>query len=178
MDANRRPIIPLLLAACVLAGEYGAAHDQISYTVSPEYYKAFKFHQFHVPPRWQGRTGAAIVGWRASWWMGVVIGIPIVLCGLVFPDRKTYIRSTLMAFGIVTVTTLVAGLAALAYATLAITDASLGPVVARPGVHDPVAFARAGTMHNFSYLGGLVGILTGIVYLLVERIRVGRRAQR
>jgi len=37
------------------------------------------------------------------------------------------------------------------------------------GLTDQVSFARAGTMHNFSYLGGLIGIVTGITYLVIQR---------
>ena len=36
----------LLVFGCVIAGVYGALHDQISFTVSPDYFFAFKFHQF------------------------------------------------------------------------------------------------------------------------------------
>ena len=36
--------IPVLfLVACLFAGIYGALHNQISYTVSPEYFTQFKF---------------------------------------------------------------------------------------------------------------------------------------
>jgi len=42
-------------------------------------------------------------------------------------------------------------------------------------VQNRVAFARAGTMHNFSYLGGFLGIVTGSAYLLAERYRLRRK---
>jgi hypothetical protein len=42
------------------------------------------------------------------------------------------------------------------------------------GVAHKVAFAGAGTMHDFSYLGGFLGIVTGSVYLIVERVRLRR----
>lgn len=47
----------LVATAAVLAGLYGAPHDQHSYTVAPEYYTRFKFEQFAfacvgtMPPR-------------------------------------------------------------------------------------------------------------------------------
>jgi len=36
----------LVLFAILLSGLYGIIHDQISYTVSPEYFTKFKFQQF------------------------------------------------------------------------------------------------------------------------------------
>jgi hypothetical protein len=52
----------LLVLGCLIAGIYGCLHDQISYTVSPEYYTRFKFHQFCVPETLHNRLGAAVVG--------------------------------------------------------------------------------------------------------------------
>src|SRR5258708_14664894 len=85
-------LLPLLLVSgCLIAGSYGALHNQISYTVSPEYFHAFKFGQFGIPNELRGRVGAAIVGWRASWWMGLIIGMPILLVGLTLPGCKAYL---------------------------------------------------------------------------------------
>ena len=66
-----------LLNPAPRAGGYGAVHNHISYTVSPDYFHAFKFHQFGIPPELRGRVGASIVGWHASWWMGLFVGIPV-----------------------------------------------------------------------------------------------------
>ena len=41
--------------------------------------------------------------------------------------------------------------------------------------HRQSRVARAGTMHNFSYLGGFLGIITASLYLVAERIRLTRR---
>ena len=167
----------LLIAACVIAGLYGALHDQISYTVSPDYYFGFKFHRFDIPQHLQGRIGAAIVGWCASWWMGIFIGVPILIVGLIMPGWKMYLKHCLLAFGVVAATALLVGLGALVYASLTITESSL-PGYWYPGqVADKVAFARAGMMHNFSYLGGFLGIITGSVYLVLVRAHQLRPTQ-
>jgi hypothetical protein len=168
-------LFPLLLAAaCLVAGAYGALHNQISYTVSPDYFHAFKFDQFRIPENLQGRVGASIVGWHASWWMGLLIGVPVLLIGLIMPDGRTYLTRCLVAFGVVAATALIVGLGALVWASFTISESSL-PGYWYPGVADKVAFARAATMHNFSYLGGFIGIITGSLYLIVERIRLSNR---
>ena len=166
----------LLAAACLVAGVYGMVHNQISYTVSPEYFFAFKFQQFAIPAELRGRIGAAIVGWHASWWMGLVIGVPVLLTGLIQPTWKTYLTQGLAAIAVVALTALLFGLGALAVGFITISPESLPDFWYPAAVADRVAFARAGTMHNFSYLGGGVGIVTGCVYLILVRLRLGARA--
>lgn len=51
----------LVGVACVLSGLYGAVHNQISYSVSPEYFTKFKFVQFRINGL-PHRLGAAVVG--------------------------------------------------------------------------------------------------------------------
>jgi hypothetical protein len=168
----------LLFVACVVAGLYGMLHNQISYTVSPDYFYAYKFKQFDIPEPLRGRVGASLVGWYASWWMGLLVGIPVLFIGLILPGWRLYVSRCLIAMGIVVVTALLVGLGALLIASFTITDAQLPAYWYPPGVVDKVAFARAGTMHNFSYLGGFLGIVTASLYLIVERLRlaIGRRS--
>ena len=172
-------LLPVLLfAGCLIAGAYGAVHDQVSYTVSPDYFHSFKFIQFSIPPSLQNRTGAALVGWGATWWMGLIIGVPVLTIGLTLPDARTYWTRSLVAFAVVAATALLVGFGALAYATATIDAAHLPDYWYPDGVADQVAFGRVGTMHNFGYLGGFLGIITGSAYLLVERWRLARRAAR
>jgi hypothetical protein len=162
----------LVLIACLFAGCYGALHDQISYAVSPDYFHAFKFIQFDIPPSIHNRVGASLVGWYASWWMGFLIGVPVSVVGLCMPDWKTYLTKSLIAFGVVAGTALSIGLGTLVHAFMSIDSNSLPPYWIPPGVVDRVAFARTGTMHNFSYIGGFIGILTGSAYLMLARLRL------
>ena len=163
-------LMPVLAAiACISAGVYGALHNQISYTVSPEYFTQFKFHQFGLV-HFQGRLGAAFVGWSAAWWMGLVIGVILIPAGLVIRGNSNYFWGMIRVFAIVSVTALIVGLTALAIAYVVI-DGDMAGQISRYGndITDDVAFARAGAMHNFSYVGGLVGILTGGVSILRQR---------
>jgi hypothetical protein len=107
--------------------------------------------------------------------MGLIIGVPILLVGLMMPDAKAYLSRILIAFAVVAATVLVVGLGALAHASSSITAFDLPDYWYPDGVTDRVAFARAGTMHNFSYMGGFVGIITASLYLVAERIRLTRR---
>ena len=167
-------LVPLLfLIACLFAGIYGAVHNQISYTVSPEYFTQFKFHQFRISESIPDRIGAAIVGWNAAWWMGIVIGMILIPFGLLIRGSANYFWAMMCVFGVVAVTTLIVGLTALAIA-FAVVDSEFTGEISRYGneMSDDVAFARAGTMHNFSYLGGLVGIISGGVAVFWQRRRL------
>jgi MFS family permease len=164
-------LIPVLfVTACVFAGIYGAAHNQISYTVSPEYFTRFKFHQFRIDNNVPDRIGAAIVGWRAAWWMGIVIGAVLIPLGLLIRGNANCFWGMIRVFGVVAATTLIVGLAALTVAFVVV-DTEVAGEITRYGheMTNDVAFARAGTMHNFSYLGGLIGIITGGVTVLWQR---------
>lgn len=161
----------LLVAACLVAGLYGSLHNQISYTVSPDYFHEYKFDQFRIPSELHGRLGAALVGWYASWWMGFLIGVPVLIVGLILPDWKVYLSRCLIAFAIVAFTALLVGLGALAYASFAFGDTPPDWIRYPHGVTDRAAFARAGFMHDFSYLGGFLGIFTASLYLIVARVR-------
>ncbi len=169
----------LLIAACLVAGLYGALHNQVSYTVSPDYFFAFKFRQFAIPEGLHNRVGASIVGWYASWWMGLCIGLPVLSIALIMPDAKSYLFFGLLAFAVVAVTALLVGLGGLVYAYLAIPEAAMADYWCPAGVADRSAFVRAGVMHDCSYLGGAIGIITASVFLVLARNRlVTRRRHR
>jgi hypothetical protein len=173
---TRAKLFPILLAAgCVIAGLYGAIHDQISYSVSPEYFDAFKFIQFSIPWTLWNRVGAALVGWSATWWMGLIIGVPVLLVARLLPTTRAYVRESLIAFAVVALTALAIGLGALAVARATITAENVRSFWYPATLRDPAAFAQVGMMHNFGYLGGLVGIFTGSAYLIVRAGQLERR---
>ena len=107
--------------------------------------------------------------------MGLLIGVPVLLVGLILPDGKAYLTRCLVAFVVVAATALAVGLGALLVACLTITryNLTMEDYEHYPNVVDVVAFERAGFMHGFSYLGGFIGILTGSVYLIIARVRLG-----
>ncbi len=155
-------LFPVLFAAAMLwAGFYGALHDQISYTVGPEYFHSYKFEQFQVPERLQNRLGASIVGWQASWWMGYFIGLPVLLLALLLPTAKAYFAASIQAFAVVTGTVILLGLIGLVYATM---------------TGEP-PFDRVGIIHDFSYVGGYLGIATGSTFILFKWARSRRTTE-
>ena len=166
--------LPLLIAlACLLAGIYGMVHNQISYTVGPDYFHAFKFHQFNIAEALPFRVGAAIVGWRASWWMGLVIGVPIATLALAMPTARqmagAFVKAALMVVGI----TLALGVASLA---VPVDPAQYHHFRIPAGVEDAQGFVRAGLRHNTSYFAGLLGLAVGVILMIVAVFGARRSA--
>jgi hypothetical protein len=168
----------LVVAASLLAAVYGALHDQLSYTVSPEYFTRFKFVQFAfagvdgLPPR----VGAAVVGALATWWVGAIAGAAVGGAGFGQPTSAAMARSTLRAFARLAVIAAVAGLVGLVVGWVGFGGNEGAAYVdwwRPPGLVSPRRFFAVGMMHNASYLGGAVGCVAAVVW----QVRAARRAR-
>ena len=168
-----------LPAAALVAGLFGAAHDQISYAVSPEYFTKFKFIQFRLlDAEVPDRIRTATVGFLASWWMGIPLGI---LCGLAgFLQRTPAIMARALAWSlpVIAIFTLIVALAGLAYGwwqTETIDVSNYRGWFVPPNVADLRRFLCAGYMHNSAYLGGALSIPAAWLFHLIVRARVATR---
>lgn len=145
------------LAACAIAGVYGAVHNQVSYTVSPDYFHAFKFDQFEFSAAWRHRGGASVVGFLASWWTGLAMGPLLFMAAWGRGGASPSSRRMLSGFGVILVIAIMFGIAGLAYASNA---ALPQPKFWIPrDARDPAAFHRAGMLHDASYLGAAAGTI-------------------
>jgi MFS family permease len=162
----------LLLAACAVAVVCGVVHHQIAFDVSPEVFTEELFEAQQLPEGKRGRTGAAVIGVRESWWLGLVVGPTVAGFGLIVPGRRTYLRHSLVALGIVGGVALLTGLSALLVASAWTSESSLQGVWFPQGVTDRVAYASAGAMRDFTFIGAWVGVFFAWAYLLVARRRV------
>jgi hypothetical protein len=145
--------------ACVIAGCYGSLHNQVTYSLSPDYFHAFKFLQFKIPPELQNRVGASIVGWNATWWLGLIIGPPLII-SLKRPGIGIPIAAYCRCLAVVIVVAIFCGLLAYGIGKQIVTG---NPVEwwTPANVVDPIAFNRVGFIHDGSYLGGVVGFIVG-----------------
>lgn len=162
-------LILMVGLACLLAGLYGMVHNQVSYSVGPDYFHAFKFIQFRISPELAPRVGAAWVGWQASWWMGVVIGLPIALLSLAIPDGRAAWRAFAGIALLVVVLTFALGMLSL------LADPPMEHIPLPRGTIDAIGFGRAAMLHDTSYLAGGFGLLVGLV-LMGRKVRHARRS--
>jgi len=158
----------LFIVFCLLAAVYGIIHDQITYSISEEYYSKFKFIQFNIPDNLHNRLGDGLVGVYATWWMGIVIGLFLIPVGLIIPGWKNYFWGMIRTIGIVTITALIIGLGALLIGYIGYDPEQLYFNIPS-NILEIKRFYLCGHMHNFSYVGGLIGIAAGIVWIIIER---------
>ncbi len=166
-------ILPVLFGfSCVVAGLYGALHNQISYSVGPDYFHNLKFLQFRIPDALYGRGGAALVGWKASWWMGLVLGLPIGIVSMLMPTGAAQVRAFIWATLIVVISALALGSGSLLF-PMPVENYDLFAI---PGtVSDEAGFVAAAVMHSLSYLGGLIGGVLALILTAFWAWRAHRR---
>ena len=172
----------IVLVAIVIASIYGVGHDQVTYSISPEYFTKYKFIQFNLADSGaaqhmtQPRSAVVMVGVKASWWMGLIIGAILGLFALVYRNADRMFQCAVQALGLTLLVAIVCGGIGYLYGsgTLAKTGVSWW---IPPNVVDKPAFITAGSIHNFTYLGGGIGLLVGIIFLLVKNSRLRRREE-
>lgn len=165
-------------AGAVVAGVYGALHDQVSYAVSPEYFTRMKFRQFAwADAGWPPRAFASAIGFLATWWVGLFAGWFLARAGLAEIPRPARRRHVIRSFAIVFAAAVVTG-------TL---GATLGLVVAHSTdlsgwrdaeqaleLEDLRGFVVVAYLHAAGYLGAAVGLVLAIWY--VRRIVTRERS--
>mgnify|MGYP001462616172 CR=1 FL=1 len=169
-------LLLLVIVSCFIGGLYGALHDQLSYTISPEYFTKFKFIQFGLSdatdeailPR--PRIGAAIVGFLAAWWMGVPISLILGLVGLIHDHWRKMLRVTLRAIIVTIGVAFLTGLVGLVIGKVCLGKIGVDWWLPE-NLIDTSNFIAVGSLHNFSYLGGLTGLIAGIIYSVQQRNR-------
>lgn len=156
-----RIFVLLLLAAVLLAGCFGVLHNMVSYAVGASYFHDIKFPQFAIAEDLQNRLGAAVVGWRASWWMGLVLGLPVFGFGLILLDSPT--RLLRVGVGALTLALIFTLGGAMFGLTLGLIAPSVADALPLPeGLGDRDSFLRAALMHEGSYYGAMLALPVGL----------------
>ncbi len=163
------------LAGAVIAGVYGVLHDQVTFSIGPEYFTRFKVWQFHYhddpgPQRWV----AAKIGFQASWAVGFFAGW---FFGRLAVPKTSLRRAAVLSLQAVTLmlaVTLVGGAGGWAWARWRLNEARIAEwaeVFRAFEVGDMEAFATVGCIHDGSYLGALLGLIVALLWLR-QRLRI------
>lgn len=167
----------IIALAPLVGGVYGIIHDQLTYSISPEYYTKFKFFQFGLMDLGNEaifpnpRIEVSVVGFMATWWMGLPIGLILGLIGLVHKDSKQMFRVTLRAIIVTVIVAFATGLIGLAYGKIYLADTGVNWWFP-DNLIDKGNFIAVGSMHNFSYLGGLTGLIAGSIYSIRQKRKI------
>jgi hypothetical protein len=155
-------------AGALIAGAYGILHDQVTFTLSQEYFTKFKSEQF----TWADfglpqRVFVAEVGFLATWWVGFVAGWFLARITVPHLTRRIALRRCLVGFGIVFVPALAGGCVGAWLGWRRMHDMDLGAWTEFAevyGVKQLDRFVWVGFIHNCSYAGGLAGLVTALIH--------------
>lgn len=153
----------LALAGTLIAGTFGILHDQITYTISPEYFTRMKFDQFKVwDMGFPRRVFVAEIGFLATWWVGLIGSwflARIAVRKFISPQR-----SVLLALVFVMAVAAGFGISGYFWGNL-FAESSPGweEGLRSMKVVDATAFNRVAGIHLGSYLGAFVGWILAMV---------------
>ena len=161
----------LALVGALIAGSFGILHDQITYSVSPEYFIRMKFDQFRIADfGFPARVFVAEIGFLATWWVGLIAAW--FLARIALPKFESPGKTVIKAMAVIVGITVLSGIAGY----------FLGPELlgSRPGwqdaldsfgVVDKVAFLRVAGIHLGSYGGAFFGWIAMMVILRITGSR-------
>ncbi|MEM7698477.1 MAG: hypothetical protein AAF236_08755 [Verrucomicrobiota bacterium] len=164
----------ILASACLISGVYGALHDQITYTISPEYFTEFKFKQFGlVGSSLSNRLKCAVIGFLASWWVGLLIGSAVGIGTWRWKPFRSQMREAHLAFVLIFGITLTIGFGGFIYGCfIASHDRGAYPHWYFPeSVLDEKAYLIVGHIHNAAYLGGALATVLCCFWLWLRHRR-------
>jgi hypothetical protein len=162
--------------AVIAAVIYGIVNDQITATVSPEYYSVFKRDQFEpimglmfAPTR----VVALVTGTMGTWWYGLFLGIMLGICSMVGRCAPLPTRRYIQAVGWVMTTTM--GVSVLFGVVAYIAEPFIKPDVVHwpflAGIEDVRSAFAVGWWHNGAYLGAFAASIVAGYRVQRERMR-------
>ncbi len=169
----RLDLLPAMVAytllGALIAGSYGMLHDQITYSISSEYFTRLKFLQFHYADfGFPARVFVAEIGFLATWWVGLIAGWFLARIAVPALPAEKARSGVLLGFAIVFAGGFIAALAGFLLGLRLGPESDLsnwqGFTTSR-GVVDLPSFVRVAYIHNASYLGGFIGLIVALLHL-------------
>lgn len=156
----------LALIGSMIAGTYGMIHDQITFTLAPEYFTKFKFEQFadagfNLPDR----GFVAVIGFLATWWVGMIAGWILGRIAILPDGRVLAVCMVTRQLMLLLAVAALFGFIGYLYGTITY-DAPKDHWelwLTSYGVTDLPRFARVGHIHNCGYIGALLGLVATMI---------------
>lgn len=152
--------VALLIVAPMMAALYGFIHDQITYSISEEFFTKFRFEHYDFPKAWHPRARAGMIGIVNAWKTGIPFGIILTAVGRIHTNTHKLLTYTLYTY---VLTFFMSFAFALLAEYIPVSYDAIGFKQGLPdNILDPVAFQRVVQINNFGYVGGIIGMLMGI----------------
>lgn len=164
-------LLPRMLACAgagaVIAGLYGIAHDQFTYSISSEYFTNLKFAQFHYAdfglPR---RVYVAEIGVLATWWVGFFAGWFIGRIAVPKVEPRRVQRLCIVGFSIVFAFASIGTALGYVFGLIHQPDLTQWETIGfQLHITDLASFVRVAYIHNGSYAGGFSGLVAALLYV-------------
>lgn len=153
----------LVLAACVIASCIGVVQDLLTYQISKSWYHDWKFYQFGVPVKYHGPLGAAWVGVGATWWMGVLLSVPVLLVSMFEKTARGMAYTFLFAAMIVAACVILIELIETARGAWMFNLDTVPAWALEHFPQDPIGAAR---VQSINWVGYFVGAPIGLVFAI------------
>ena len=177
-----RKILTIFLVAAmasVIAGIYGVINDQITFSISSEYYTKYRFLQYNLV-QVEGdsriiypRILVVLVTFLSTWWFPLISGLIIIIFNLIQNTWKMLLKTSVLAMLISILITVFS----------AIIGFMLGSLIIRKlpkyyfadwcfipdKLNDYENYITAGTMDVFNSFGGFLGLIVAIFYSYKKR---------
>jgi hypothetical protein len=162
-------LLAFTVAGALVAGCYGIAHDQITFSIGPEYFRNFKFHQFHYADLGLGeRVFVSCIGFLATWWVGAIGGWILARRILSTCPAGTAYRRISAGFLVVFASAAAGCLLGFFYGLWRGPNADYSawqPALEGYRVADVWSFMRVAYIHNAGYIGAAIGLLSTYVVI-------------
>ncbi|QIG88658.1 hypothetical protein G6R40_02790 [Chryseobacterium sp. POL2] len=158
----------IILKALIIASIFGAIHNQLSYSVSNEFFEDFLFGNFGIN-EWNlnnKRFEASVVGILGSYWVGFILGVIYAVIFL-FINTENNFKYIFKAILINILFALIGSI--IGYFIGFIIPWENSEIWMDISVQNPQKYVQANFMNSGSYYGGIVGLIFGIIYLFKNK---------
>ena len=172
-------IILVALIASAIAGIYGVINDQITFTISSEYYTKYRFLQYNLV-QVEGdsriihpRVLVVLIAFLSTWWFPLISGLIIIIFNLIQNTWKMLLKTSVLAMLISILITVFSAIIGFILGSLIISklpkyyfaDWCFIP----DKLNDYENYITAGTMDVFNSFGGFLGLIVAIFYSYKKR---------
>lgn len=159
-----------IIISVIIASVFGFLHNQISFSISNEYFTKFKFEQFRFVEYGleTPRLTSGIIGVWATWWFGLIIGVLFGLLGFFEKDWKDMFKKVSISIYRTILIVIVFGFLGIIIGKLIIVNFEFDWKLPKNLINQE-SFIIVGTMHNFSNMGGIIGLIYGVLFLVKSK---------
>ena len=167
---NKKILTLILIAflSVIIGTSYGVIHNFITSLISTEFYTKFIFFKFVVLDDYSRQFSGnwtfplTWIGFFSTGWFGLLTGLVLGVIALECKSVKIMLVKTLKSILIIIGIAIISGFVGYIFAEL-----NPSEIITNYNypfeIENKIAFNKVKTIHNFSYLGGIVGLIIGVL---------------